>query len=241
MSAERYAVFFSPPPGSQTANLGATWLGRDVDTGHTLPRPQDHAEQLTAKPRGYGFHATLRAPFRPVAGVDRLTICNLVASLARRLSPATIPILELRHISNFIALVPAAPCPTVDAIAAACIQDTESIRAPLDNAELARRRSVPLTFRQMRFLARWGYPYVMEDFQFHMTVAGPVDAQDAREISPALESHFKPLLARPLQIDALSLFYQAAPDQNFLRVAFFPLNRHAPVILPSPRRARESA
>jgi len=244
---ERYALFFSPLPETQPAQIGATWLGRDVDSGRTVLRAHhpglslECAARIVGKPRRYGFHATLRAPFRLARSADRKAITDLTESLAEHLAPVTIPSLALKKISNFLALVPADPCPAINAMAAICVEATDSIRAPLDQAEMTRRCSVPLSERQMLLLARWGYPYVMEEFQFHMTLAGPLDDSEVDKVRPALERHFSPLTAQPMHVDALSLFHQPGRDRSFQRIGIFPLDSHAPVIQPSPTRVSEIA
>jgi len=247
MSTARYALFFSPLPGTQPAQIGATWLGRDVDSGRTVLRAHhpglslERAARIVVEPRHYGFHATLRAPFRPAEGVNRDAIADLTESLATRLAPVTVPSLVLRKIANFFALVPADPCPAIDALAAACVEATDSVRAPLDQTEMARRRAAPLSKRQKLLLARWGYPFVMEEFQFHMTVAGPIGDSEAGEVPAALENHFRPLIGQPMGVDTLSLFHQPGRGRSFQRIGIFPLDCHAPVISTSPENASKDA
>ncbi len=247
MSVERYAIFFSPLPGTQPAQIGASWLGRDIDTESAMMRAHqpglslERAVRIVAEPRRYGFHATLRAPFQLAEGVDQKAITDLTALLAARFAPVTIPSLVLKQISDFVALVPAAPCPAIDAIAAACVKATDPLRAPIDRSETRRRQAAPLTERQTLLLTRWGYPYVMEEFQFHMTLAGPLDVSEISEVRPVLENHFKPLIGQSMRVDALSLFHQPGRDRSFQRVGIFPLNSHAPVIQPSPERVSEIA
>jgi hypothetical protein len=70
MDEPRYALYFVPPADSALYRFGAGFLGYDCYTGERLRHPQDIAltasewEQFTHEPRKYGFHATLKAPFR---------------------------------------------------------------------------------------------------------------------------------------------------------------------------------
>jgi hypothetical protein len=52
----RYALYFAPAPGSAWARFGADWFAR--------PDPRRES------PRRYGFHATLKAPFRLRSGAQ---------------------------------------------------------------------------------------------------------------------------------------------------------------------------
>ena len=64
----RYAVYFSPRDGA-FAQRTAEWLGWNPETGHALPQPVlagiGDPAGITKDPRRYGFHGTIRAPFRP--------------------------------------------------------------------------------------------------------------------------------------------------------------------------------
>ena len=70
----RYALYFAPAAGSAWDRFGASWLGRSAHTGVSLAQPEirglDAARfrALTGAPRRYGFHATLKPPFRLAAG-----------------------------------------------------------------------------------------------------------------------------------------------------------------------------
>src|SRR5207245_1192733 len=80
-------------------------------------------------------------------------------------------------ISGFIAVIPAEPVAELQQLAADCARDFDSFRAPLGAEDRARRRPEKLTERQRDYLDRWGYPYVMEEFRFHMTLTGRLDAE----------------------------------------------------------------
>src|SRR5262249_54746601 len=57
-----------------------------------------------------------------------------------------------------------------------CVTAFDNFRSPVTPEERRRRLGAGLTNRQIENLDRWGYPYVLEDFRFHMTLTGPVDA-----------------------------------------------------------------
>ena len=168
---QRFAVYYAPRPGAFAARANA-WLGWDPATGQTLGPPDvqgipDPAE-ITADPRRYGFHGTIRAPFRLAEGVTPDTAAATVATLAARLAPVTCNGLRLENLHGFLALTPEGCEAALLDLGASVVEGTEALRAPLTGTEIARRRPETLSPRQRDLLHRWGYPFVMEDFRFHL-------------------------------------------------------------------------
>lgn len=230
----RHAAYFAPAPGSQAWDLGAQWLGRCARSGLPLPQPAladiepTTLARLTQAPRRYGWHATLKAPF---ALADSAKPVQLQAAFLQVAATVASPIrleVEVAQVGDFLALVPLRRSEALHALADACVRHLQPFAAPLPAAELARRRQGGLNPRQELMLLQWGYPYVMEDFQFHMTLTGPlVGVSDAQR--SALGAHarnwFAPLRAQGLHIDALSWFVEEAPGGDFRwqeRFAFAP-------------------
>ncbi len=202
----RYAVYFAPRPGT-FADAAARWLGRDAVTGAAIPQPPvPGLGGLTADPRRYGFHGTIRAPFRPAEGVDGAAIAAAVAGLAGRLAPAPAPGLRLADLLGFLALVPEGDGAAILRLGAAVVEGTEALRAPLTDAEIARRDPARLTPRQRSLLNRWGYPYVMEEFRFHLTLTGRLPPDRMADVTAAAQVHMAPHLPRPFVIEDLCLF-----------------------------------
>lgn len=215
---KRYAVYFAPRPGA-FATLAAAWLGRDAADGRALPQPElpglpAPAADLTAEPRRYGFHGTLRAPFRPAPGVTPDDIAGALADLAARLPPATCDGLRLENLHGFLALTPEGDDAALQALAARVVTATDPLRDALTPAEIARRRPETLTARQRALLDRWGYPFVMEEFRFHLTLTGRLSPDQTAPVMAALGAHFAPVLPRPFAIEDLCLFGETA-DGSF--------------------------
>ena len=220
---KRFAVSYAPRPGA-LATRANEWLGWDPATGMALPQPQvpgiaDPAA-ITADPRRYGFHGTIRAPFRLAKGLSPDTAAATVAALAARLAPVTCAGLILENLHGFLALTPEGCEAALLELGAAVVDGTNTLRAPLSEAEIARRRPETLSPRQRELLHRWGYPYVMEEFRFHLTLtdrlAAPAPAM------AALSAHFADALPRPFVIEDLCLFGEDAAGRVPL------LHRHAP-------------
>ncbi|MBA4327865.1 MAG: hypothetical protein C0428_06530 [Polaromonas sp.] len=221
----RYAIYFSPAKHSAWWTLGANWLGRDEHDNTALPQPEaagispEQLQAITAEPRRYGFHATLKAPFHLSAGHTGADLVARLGRLAQTLTPVALGPLQLATLGNFVALVPQAPPAGLQKLAAACVTELGDLRAPLGEADLARRRSAGLDDREAELLALHGYPHVLERFRFHMTLTGPVDAATAQRVSQALAAETSRLNTQaPLSLDRLCLFVEQAPGAPFQRV-----------------------
>ncbi len=224
MSA-RYAIYFSPAKHSAWWTFGAHWLGRDEHDNTALPQPEvagigpQELQALTAEPRRYGFHATLKAPFHLSAGHQESDLVARLRRLAQTLRPVALGPMQLATLGNFAALVPAAAPADLQGLAAACVTGLDDLRAPPSEADLARRRNAGLDAREAELLALHGYPYVLERFRFHMTLTGPVDASTAQRVGQALAGQPARLNAQaPLSLDRLCLFVEQGPDMPFRRL-----------------------
>lgn len=226
----RYAVYFASAVGSPWWEFGARWLGRDEARDAPLPQPAAEGidpgvlRELTAAPRHYGFHATLKAPFALRAGCDLPALRRRLAELARRLAPVPLGELQATTLARFAALRPLASTPALLALAAACTTDLDDLRAPPSAADLARRRAAGLDARGEELLARYGYPYVLERFRLHFTLSNAADPASVTRVIWAVEGEVQRLnRVAPLVLDRLCLFEQAAPETPFVRSADFPL------------------
>ena len=219
----RAAVYASPAPDSQLARLAAAWLGRDAFTGAATRAADPGRDPLVAEAARYGFHATLRAPFRPRRGADLDALRDRLASLSSGRPAPVIRTLTLSRLGDVFALVPGGPEPALSALESEVLAAFEPFRAPLTDAEVARRRPERLSARQRDHLHAWGYPFVRDEFRFHMTVTGPVPGP-ADGVRDALESHFAPVLGRRLALDGLGLFVEPEPGAPFRVHSFHPFS-----------------
>lgn len=218
---KRLAVYYAPRAGA-FADCGASWLGWDAARGVDVAQPDlpgiPFPAVLTAEARRYGFHGTLRAPFRLTEGLDRAEAGHRIAALAERLAPVTCEGLVLENLQGFLALTPAGCEAALLELGAAVVEGTNDLRAPLTEAEFARRRPEALSARQRDLMHRWGYPYVMEEFRFHLTLTDRLP--EPGPAMQALAAHFAPVLPRPFRIEDLCLFGEDAAGRFHL------LHRH---------------
>jgi putative phosphonate metabolism protein len=217
----RYALYFTPSRDAPLARFGAGLLGYDAFSGHDVPFPADIAaafedwHELTADPRKYGFHATLKAPFALAPDHDEATLLAAFDRFAAipRAIPAISPV--VRAISGFIAVVPAEPSAALGALAQECVEAFEGFRAPMNPADRARRKPELLTPRQVEQLDRFGYPYVRDDFRFHMTLTGRLPPERSADVLALLQAQFAALAPATLRIDRIALFRQADAQSRF--------------------------
>jgi putative phosphonate metabolism protein len=227
----RYAVYLVPSRNSLLWNAGCRWLGRDPETQETFAPPDVHdfpAEKLlraTASPRQYGFHATLKAPFRLADGVDETRLSAVIARLADSVASFPMPALKVDRLNGFIALLLAGSGEALAVLERRCVVELDALRAPMEEAERARRVSARLTPRQRDLLERWGYPYVFDEFRFHMTLTERVDEASAGVLVPWIVQNLRPALAEGSQGADIAVFVQPAPGKDFLLLKRFPLAR----------------
>jgi 2'-5' RNA ligase len=179
--------------------------------------------KLADEPRRYGFHATLKAPFRLADGCDEAQLAQAFRAFARRgHSPVRIEP-EIRLLGSFTAIVPREPSVPLAALADLCTTEFDAFRAPMP-AQERERRATGLSERQVSNLDRWGYPYVFEDFRFHMTLTGRL-APDRQDMMLAvLHRHFARMHGdRPIAVDRLGLFKQDDAGARFRVLHHFPL------------------
>ncbi|MGN7294419.1 DUF1045 domain-containing protein [Rhizobium sp. SAFR-030] len=226
----RYAVYFTPPEAHPLTSAAAIWLGRNAfdDAKPSISVPQTdlaHDQWLTAtaEPRRYGFHATLKAPFLLPPDMQAHTLHEAFRSFCRATSATVIPRLVLAQLGPFFALVPDGECHAVAELGASCVQAFEPYRAPLSEADMARRKPERLTARQRENLERWGYPYVFDEFRFHMTLTGPIEAADQPRMRAILEERFAPFIGQPLKIEHIALFVEEERGSPFKVAELLPL------------------
>ena len=226
----RAALYFSPPADHPLAVAAAAWLGRDAWTGAILDRgpvPDFDAtalDALTAEPRRYGFHATLKPPFRLAEGRSLDVLRTEVAAFCRNTPPARIEALRLERIGAFFALTPDGDAAAVHLLADDVVRAFDDFRALPTPDEIARRRPDRLTARQREYLAAWGYPYVFDQFRFHMTLTGPVPEEHRERMEAVLRERFAAFIGRPLAVDALCLFTEPHPPGDFVVDTATPLS-----------------
>ncbi|MGY6710615.1 MAG: DUF1045 domain-containing protein [Rhizobiaceae bacterium] len=218
----RYAIYFTPAREAPLGRVAADWLGRCVYGGAVRPRrvvegfSEGELAFHTASARRYGFHATLKAPFRLASDTTEDQLVDALDAFCATREPVLVPRAVLTQMAGFFALVPSEPHGPLNQLAADVVRAFEPFRAPLTETEIARRNPDALSPAQLRNLHGWGYPYIFDEFRFHMTLTGRASPADSPRLSRAIGSAFGGLLDAPLAVDTLALFVEPEPGAPFV-------------------------
>jgi len=209
---ERFAIYFAPARDSALWERAEAWLKQDG----LLPQ--------TVSARRYGFHATIKAPMALADGQDRAGLEMALAAFARQQAPVSMGPVGAHLIGGgFLALTPAEQPQRITDFAATVVTAFEPYRAPLDAAERERRLRSPLTARQIELVDEYGYPYVLEEFELHMTLTDRLPSAQQKPLQAEASKWFKSILREPVVLDRLVLFHEAEPGAAFRRLDDFVL------------------
>lgn len=223
--AHRFAVYFTPPPGSAWWDAGSHWLGRCAATNAALAQPianiaPELQQQLTAEPRRYGWHATLKAPFALGEGVSLDQLREALRGIASSFTAFDMQALKVRRLGSFLALCAEGDNDAINAVASACVTGLDTLAGTLSQDELVRRRHKgALTIQEDALLVRWGYPYVLECYRFHLSLTGSLNglhAPTVDRLEHAAQAWFGAL--PPCRFDGLALFCEPTKGANFVFV-----------------------
>ena len=219
MTFTRYAIYYAPPANAEWSRFGASWLGWGMETGAELPHPEIaglDVAAITEVPRKYGLHATMKPPMHLAEGQTQAALETACGALAAAQKPVTLDGLHLARLGRFLALCPTGDQAALNALASACVTELDPFRTPAPAAELDRRRAAGLTPEQDSNLTRWGYPYVLNQFRFHITLTGKLPKPELPAVEAALTEHLIPLLPASFSITDLALMGEAADGRFHL-------------------------
>lgn len=212
---KRYAIYYTPPVASALAKAVAGWFGRDgrgkrceAEEGKGGISEPRRAE-IIASPAHYGFHGTIKPPFPLADGRSEEELATALAEFCRRRRAFPLPLLVISEIDDFLCLRPAEPCPPLKELAAAAVREFEQFRQPSPPEELARRRVVGLTARQEALLQSYGYPWVLDEFRFHLTLTGRIaDPAERAAVTRDLARRLPPSIRSGIPCHGLALFVE---------------------------------
>lgn len=200
----RHAIYFAPARDSALWQAAQAWL------------TQPEFEALTVSARRYGFHATLRSPMLLAGEFDELEAG--IEAFAMEHRPVALTGLAPRLIEGFLALTTEPQPKALTDFAAEVVTAFEPFRAPLTLDERERRLRAPLSERQIELVDRFGYPYVLEQFQFHMTLTDRLPEERRDDVLAAATDWFAKALAEPIMLDRLVVFDEPEPGAAFRRL-----------------------
>lgn len=209
MEFRRYAVF-ACPADEAFARAGATWLGWDSALQEELASP---IGKHSKRARKYGFHGTLKAPFRLAEGMTEQGLVDGFETLAASVKAPRAFALTIAQIGGFLALVPEGDTPDLSELAGGIVRGLDRFRAPLNEAERTRRRN--LTPAEKANVEAWGYPYVMDAFRYHMTLTGHLPEDVVGDIRQKAAAHFAEHITAPYALNDICLMGEAADSGRF--------------------------
>ena len=217
----RVALYWAPAVQDALHRLGSAWLGRDAESGAQIALGGSFSEDVVSGPAIYGFHATLRPPMRLATGWGEFM--EAAEHVARNVAPFAMMPLRVGEMDGALALLEQTPCPAMRVLSNACVEHTNLHRLAPDDAELARRRRASLSPLHETMLQRWGYPYVMEAWKFHVTLTRRLDDPERGTVRQAAEAHFGLALQEARPVQELCVFTQAEAGAPFLIAERLPL------------------
>lgn len=200
----RYAIYFAPARDSLLWQRAQAWLA------------QPDLETLTVSARRYGFHATIKAPM--TLALDLAEVDAALSAFADEAAPVVLDGLAPRLLDGFLALTTAPQPEALTDFAANVVDAFEPFRAPPSESEIARRLKAPLTARQIELVQQYGYPYVLDQFLFHMTLTDRLPEDVRASIVARATDWFAEALAEPVLLDRLVVFEEAEPGAAFERL-----------------------
>lgn len=227
----RYAICFTPPASDPLSLVAANWLGRNVYSGDMLEPPAVRGLGIheiafhTAVPRRYGFHGVLKAPFHLSGDMSESQLLRDLMRFAGTFAPFQISRLEIARLGSFYSLMPSAPCEQIQYLASAIVQEFDRYRAPLSEADIERSDPDGLSAAQFANLHRWGNPYVMDEFRFHMPVTGSINAIDMPRIEAALRTIFERVLKEPVMVSNVALMIEEGTGGPFRVHSLHPMGK----------------
>jgi putative phosphonate metabolism protein len=220
---ERFAIYYAPSANSSLWDRAAAWLGRDPLTNQNIEGTvagidRNRLLNLTQSANRYAFHATIKPPMALAEGTTIAELRAALADFARRQTPFSIGHLRVASLDGFLALIPAQENEALQDFAAHVVEEFEPFRAPLSARDLAARLARGLSPRQEELLGSYGYPYVFDEFRFHMTLTDRLPEADRVEIAAAAQAWFAPEIAEPVLFDRLVLFHEPNSGHRFRRL-----------------------
>ncbi|MDP2782837.1 DUF1045 domain-containing protein [Devosia sp.] len=228
---ERFAIYYAPSATSHLWERAAAWLGRDSSDGKLLNGPlagidRDRLLNLTQSANRYGFHATLKAPMALVDGAGEADLRAAITAFASEHAPLDLGKPRLASLDGFLALL-VDDNEALQDFAAHVVERFDIFRAPMTAKDRAARAGRHLSARQTELLDAYGYPYVFDEFRFHMTLTDRLADADRVEIMRAAKTWFNPVLEEPLLLDRLALYHEPDAGKPFVRLADFKLGHSA--------------
>ena len=183
----RYAIYYAPPKESSLEEFGRYWFGWDPLNAKLINNKQrinylnrfgiknlKNIDKNVLIAKKYGFHGTLIPPFKLNKNYSTNTLFKKTEDIAKKFKKFKFYKFKLKRINNFYAFVQNKKNSNINKISNRLVKELFKFRSPLTKKEIDKRNPSKLSKLQLNILHKWGYPYLMSEFKFHMTLASEV-------------------------------------------------------------------
>ena len=226
---KRYAIYYVPSENSELDLFGKCWLGWDpykgVETTKSdlskLPSFKKFSS-LVLTPKQYGFHGTIKAPFRLKNEYTYNDLENKVREISKQIHSFYFDQLIIKKLGNFIGLIPTNNL-KINAVSNKFVEELDYLRDELSESEIKKRKPHKLTSNQKQMLFKWGYPYVFNEFKFHLTLTSKLNVVEIDEVFRSLQNILKQVNLNKISFNNICIFGQKN-DEKFYFVKRFNFN-----------------
>lgn len=183
----RYAIYYAPPKESNLEEFGRYWFGWDPLNAKLINNKQrinylngfgiknlKNIDKNVLIAKKYGFHGTLIPPFKLNKNYSTNLLFKKTEDIAKKFKKFKFYKFKLKKINNFYAFVQNKKNNNINKLSNRLVRELFKFRSPLTKKEIDRRNPSKLSKLQLNILHKWGYPYLMSEFNFHMTLASEV-------------------------------------------------------------------
>ena len=215
----RYAIYYAPPKESNLEEFGRYWFGWDPINAKSINNKQrinylngfgiknlKNIDKNVLIARKYGFHGTLIPPFKLNKNYSTKTLFKKTEKIAKKFKKFKFYKFKLKKINNFYAFVQNKKNNNINKLSNRLVRELFKFRSPLTKKEIDRRNPSKLSKFQLNILYKWGYPYLMSEFKFHMTLASEVTGNKLYSELKKIENNKEIILNEINNFDKIYIF-----------------------------------
>ena len=210
---EKYAVYWVPKSADALARFGVSWTGWCAEQGAHRPRGAFPGIDLdvpaiTRQLWRHGFHAVVKAPFRPQAGRGRFSVEHALERVIYQLVAFRLPRLALAVLGgSVVALLPHRACAALDEL----VTRVGEAMAPLDAetpasgcAEAPAPSGIAAGITGGDGGALVQLP-AAEAHRFHIPLTDRLPLETAFRVMEALQPLLEPMIGEPRRLHDVAL------------------------------------
>ena len=226
---KRYAIYYAPIENPELDLFGKCWLGWDPYKGEETTKSDlsklpsfKKFSSLVLTPKQYGFHGTIKAPFKLKNEYTYNDLENKVREISKQIHSFYFDQLIIKKLGNFIGLIPTNNL-KVNAVSNKFVEELDYLRDELSENEIKKRKPHKLTSNQKQMLFKWGYPYVFDEFKFHLTLTSKLNVVEIDDVLRSLQNILKQVNLNKISFNNICIFGQKS-DEKFYFVQRFNFN-----------------